>query len=115
PMFKKPAATAPESPRVKPVVPKRPPASGPGTRKAVVEVPPLELEPDFETGTTDAGHDIDDQPLALDEPPRHPSFIQTEDETSISTGGRRSGFIDLGIGERGSGTERAGPAVVPKL
>src|SRR5205809_479923 len=115
PMFKKPAATAPESPRVKPVVPKRPPASGPGTRKAVVEVPPLELEPDFETGTTDAGHDIDDQPLALDEPPRHPSFIQTEDETSISTGGRRSGFIDLGIDEISSGTDQAGSLVFSNI
>src|SRR6266480_754649 len=115
PMFKKPAATAPESPRVKPVVPKRPPASGPGTRKAVVEVPPLELEPDFETGTTDAGHDIDDQPLALDEPPRHPSFIQTEDETSISTGGRRSGFIDLGIDEISSGSDQAGSLVFSNI
>src|SRR5438876_1452537 len=115
PMFKKPAATAPESPRVKPVVPKRPPASGPGTRKAVVEVPPLELEPDFETGSTDAGHDIDDQPLALDEPPRHPSFIQTEDETSISTGGRRSGFIDLGIDEISSGTDQAGSLVFSNI
>src|SRR6266513_814350 len=115
PMFKKRAATAPESPRVKPVVPKRPPASGPGTRKAVVEGPPLELEPDFETGTTDAGHDIDDQPLALDEPPRHPSFIQTEDETSISTGGRRSGFIDLGIDEISSGTDQAGSLVFSNI
>src|SRR3989441_1721328 len=74
---------APQPPRVKPVVPKRPPApaSGSGTRKTIVEVPPLELEPDFEAATTDAGHDVDDQPLAIDEPPRPPrppSFIQTE-------------------------------------
>src|SRR3989441_3688751 len=105
---------APEPPRVKPVVPKRPPApaSGSGTRKTVVEVPPLELEPDFEAATTDAGHDVDDQPLAIDEPPpsppRHPSFIQTADETSISAGGRRSGFIDLGVDEIHSGSGQAG-------
>jgi tetratricopeptide (TPR) repeat protein len=111
PTFKRPAAPAPETPRVKPVVPKRPAAapppsaSAPGKRKTVVEVPPLELEPDFETATTEAGHDVDDQPLAIDEPPRHPSFIQTEDDTSISTGGRRTGFIDLGIDEIRSGAE----------
>src|SRR6266496_329477 len=102
-------AAAPEAPRVKPVIPKRPSApastSGPGKRKTVVEVPPLELEPDFETATTDAGHDVDDQPLAIDEGPRHPSFIQTEDDTSISTGGRKSGFIDLGIDEISSAGE----------
>ena len=95
--------TPAEPPRVKPVVPKRPSAptpapSGPGKRKTVVEVPPLELEPDFETATTEAGHDVDDQPLAIDEGRGHPSFVQTEDDTSISTG-RRSGFIDLGIDE----------------
>ncbi|PYP98520.1 MAG: hypothetical protein DMD38_00965 [Gemmatimonadetes bacterium] len=125
PIFKKPAASAPEPPRVKPVVPKRPsaptPAHGakspsvPGKHKTVVEVPPLELEPDFETGTTDAGHDIDDEPLAIDEPPRHPSFIQTEDETSISTGGRRSGFIDLGIDEISSGGDQAGSLVFSNI
>jgi len=122
----KPAA--PEPPRVKPVVPKRPsaPAStakpaatrggeGPGTRKTVVEVPPLELEPDFETATTDAGHDVDDEPLAIDESPRHPSFIQTEDETSISTGGRKSGFIDLGIDEISSGGDQAGSLVFSNI
>lgn len=98
----KPAA--PEPPRVKPVVPKRPlgpsatPGSGPGKRKTVVEVPPLELEPDFQTATTDTGHDVDDEPLAFDEPRSHPSFIQTEDDTAPTTG-RRSGFIDLGIDE----------------
>ena len=118
----KPAA---EPPRVKPVVPKRPsaPASpsggggggGPGKRKTVVEVPPLELEPDFETATTDRGHDVDDQPLAIDETPRHPSFIQTEDVTSISSGGRRSGFIDLGIDEIHSGEDQAGSLVFSNI
>ncbi|HKA59007.1 MAG TPA: tetratricopeptide repeat protein [Gemmatimonadales bacterium] len=100
-LFRKPKASAPEQPPVKPVAPKRPspPTSGSGKRKAVVEVPPLELEPDFQTATTDAGHDVDDEPLTLDEiPASHTSFIQTEDDTSISSG-RRTGFIDLGVDE----------------
>ncbi|HLZ45741.1 MAG TPA: tetratricopeptide repeat protein [Gemmatimonadales bacterium] len=120
--LKKPAAAAPEPPRVKPVVPKRPAASpsgkapaGPGTRKTVVEVPPLELETDFETATTDSGHEVDDEPLSIDEAPRHPSFIQTEDDTSISAGGRRSGFIDLGIDEINSGTDQAGSLVFSNI
>ncbi|MGH7671667.1 MAG: tetratricopeptide repeat protein [Gemmatimonadales bacterium] len=78
---------APEPPRVKPVVPPK--------RKTVVEVPPLELEPDFQAATTDASHEIDDRPL-IEESREHPSFLQTEDDTSISAG-RKSGFIDLGI------------------
>ena len=112
---------APEPPRVKPVVPKRPApgdhsSSGPGKRKGVVEVPPLELEPDFETATTDKGHEVDDEPLVLDEPTRHPSFIQTEDDTSISAGGRRSGFIDLGIDEiNSSGGDQAGSLVFSNI
>jgi tetratricopeptide (TPR) repeat protein len=112
----------PEPPRVKPVVPKRPSAtpasSAPGKRKTVVEVPPLELEPDFETATTDKGHEVDDEPLVLDETahPRHPSFIQTEDDTSISSGGRRTGFIDLGIDEiSSSGGEQAGSLVFSNI
>ncbi|HEY3279543.1 MAG TPA: tetratricopeptide repeat protein [Gemmatimonadales bacterium] len=96
----RPAAPAAEPPKVKPVVPKRPsaptPAPPPEKRKTVVEVPPLELEPDFETATTDAGHDVDDEPLAIEEGHAHPSFITTDDDTSISVG-RKSGFIDLGL------------------
>jgi len=102
-----------EPPKVKPVVPKRP--TGPGTRKTVVEVPPLELEPDFEAATTDVGHEVDDEPLTLDEVPRHPSFIQTEDDTSISTGGRKSGFIDLGIDEISSGNDQASSLVFSNI
>src|SRR6266702_2972325 len=55
---------APEPPKVKPVVPTRP---GPPPRKSMVEVPPLELEPDFDTSATDQQHDIDDQPLAIED------------------------------------------------
>jgi tetratricopeptide (TPR) repeat protein len=96
----RPAAPQAEPPKVKPVVPKRPsappPPPAPSRRKTVVEVPPLELEPDFETATTDAGHAVDDEPLAIEEGHAHPSFITTDDDTSISPG-RKSGFIDLGI------------------
>jgi tetratricopeptide (TPR) repeat protein len=120
--FSRAQRPVPEPPRVKPVVPKRPspsaPAAGPGKRKAAVEIPPLELEPDFQTATTDAGHDVDDEPLTLEESPpslpSHPSFIQTEDETSISTGGRRSGFIDLGVDEISQG-DHAGSLVFSNI
>ena len=110
---------APEPPRVKPVVPKRPSAptaapSGPGKRKTVVEVPPLELETDFDTATTEAGHDVDDQPLAVDEGRGHRSFVQTEDDTSISTG-RRSGFIDLGIDEIQNQGDQSGSLVFSNI
>ena len=114
PLFggKAPAAPAPEPPRVKPVIPKRPSAppaaSTPGKRKTVVEVPPLELEPDFETTVTDAAHDVDDQPMK-------PSFIQTEDDTSISAGGRKSGFIDLGVDEIHNQGDQSGSLVFSNI
>lgn len=107
----KPAAPAPQPPRVKPVIPKRPSAPAaapPGKRKTVVEVPPLELEPDFETTVTDAAHDVDDQPMK-------PSFIQTEDDTSISAGGRKSGFIDLGVDEIQNQGDQAGSLVFSNI
>jgi len=96
PKFEPPRA---EPAKVKPVVPKRPPAPPPG-RKTVVEVPPLELEPDFDSAATDAAHEVDDQPLAIDETPAGDSpaaFIQTEADTSITPSGRRSAAIDLGL------------------
>jgi len=68
-----PAPAAPAAPQVKPVVPKRPaaapppPAPAPPKRKTVVEVPPLELEPDFETEATAEGHDLDEEPLTMEE------------------------------------------------
>src|SRR5438477_323116 len=99
-----------EPPKVKPVVPKRPPAAPPG-RKTLVEVPPLELEPDFDTGTTDEAHEVDDEPLATDETPAGDdsaaTFIQTEADTSITPSGRRSAAIDLGLdGVVNQGTDR---------
>ena len=75
-------------PPIKPVVPKRP---GPPPRKSMVEVPPLELEPDFDTGATDEKHDIDDQPLAIED-------ARARGDTSIGSGRRRrSGAIDLSL------------------
>src|SRR5437660_1785499 len=96
PKFAPPRA---EPAKVKPVVPKRPAAPPPG-RKALVEVPPLELEPDFDSAATDEAHEVDDQPLAIDETPAGDSpaaFIQTEADTSITPSGRRSAAIDLGL------------------
>ncbi|MGH7568227.1 MAG: tetratricopeptide repeat protein [Gemmatimonadales bacterium] len=101
----KPVVTGPTpSPQVKPVVPKRPPgppppappAATPPKRKTVVEIPPLELEPDFETAASESAHEVDDEPLAMDEIPPVGGFFQTEDDTSVSAG-RRSGYIDLGV------------------
>jgi len=98
--LKMPGAKPPGPATVRPVVPKRPsaptPAPAPPKRKTAVEVPPLELEPDFETATTDASHDIDDRPL-IEESREHSPFLQTEEDTSISVGGRKSGYINLGI------------------
>ena len=83
PRFGGASPKAPESPKVKPVVPKRP---GPPARKPMVEVPPLELEPDFDTGATDGGHVVDDQPLAIDDA-----------GVGRVRGSRRSGAIDLSL------------------
>jgi tetratricopeptide (TPR) repeat protein len=52
--------------------PFHPPAAHPPKRKTVVEIPPLELEPDFdtdvvETSTTAHEHEVDDEPLTIDE------------------------------------------------
>src|SRR6266700_7575873 len=83
PRFGGASPKAPESPKVKPVVPKRP---GPPARKPRVEVPPLELEPDFDTGATHGGHEVDDQPLAIDDA-----------GVGRVGSGRRSGAIDLSL------------------
>jgi tetratricopeptide (TPR) repeat protein len=107
PKFQPPRA---EPAKVKPVVPKRPPPGPPPGRKTVVEVPPLELEPDFDTAATDEAHEVDDQPLAIDETTADDSaaaFIQTEADTSITPSGRRSAAIDLGLdGVVNQGTDR---------
>jgi len=90
PRFGGTSPKAPEPPKVKPVVPKRP---APPARKSLVEVPPLELEPDFDTGATDRGHEVDDQPLAIDD------ASGGGGGTSVGSGGggRRSGAIDLSL------------------
>src|SRR5256884_3310823 len=88
-----------ERARVRPGVPRGPRARPPG-RKRGGEAPPLELEPDFDSAATDAAHEVDDQPLAIDETPAGDSpaaFIQTEADTSITPSGRRSAAIDLGL------------------
>ncbi|HXQ28635.1 MAG TPA: tetratricopeptide repeat protein [Gemmatimonadales bacterium] len=46
--------------------PPPPPAPSRPVRPTLVEVPPLELEPDFDAATTDESHEVDDEPLADD-------------------------------------------------
>lgn len=94
PTFRAPAPTEPA--KVKPVIPKRP-GAGPPPRKTLVEVPPLELEPDFDTagGPTPP---VDDQPLAMDEPPGAPvRFAGTGGGRAAPPPRRRAGAIDLGL------------------
>jgi len=72
--FVRPKAPATQGAKpVPPVVPRRPAASappaGPPSRvapKRKVEVPPLELEPDFASEATAETHEVDDEPLAAD-------------------------------------------------
>jgi len=74
-----------------------PPTAPPPTphkRKTVVEIPPLELEPDFdtdalETSTTSRGHEVDDEPLV----DHGRGWLQTE----MTVGGPDSPRIDLGL------------------
>lgn len=66
----------------------------PPRRKTVVEIPPLELDPDFdavelETRTTEREHDVDDAPLADEDT----SWVQTE--PTLGTGTTPS--MDLGL------------------
>jgi tetratricopeptide (TPR) repeat protein len=100
-----PAAKEAEAAKLKPpLIPKRPPpaATEPPKRKAAVEIPPLELEPDFESATSDAAHALDNEPLALDEvsdggrAAGGRGFIDTNDASSLASG-RRSAHIDLGV------------------
>src|SRR3989441_3123840 len=101
----------PEAPKVKPVGPNRPPSptappkAEPPKRKTVVEVPPLELEPDFDVAATDGSHDEDDEPL-VDESLSAAGVIETEEDIT-------SGFIDLGLDEAvgGAGAEETGSRV----
>jgi tetratricopeptide (TPR) repeat protein len=70
-----------------------PPPPSPPKRKTVVEIPPLELEPDFdatelELSTTQHEHDVDDEPLADDG-----GWLQTE--TTVGSG--HSPSMDLGL------------------
>jgi tetratricopeptide (TPR) repeat protein len=94
-----PPAPPPPPPRLvvkpvagRPAAPAKPPPPPAPPRRTQVEVPPLELEPDF-ASTTHAGHDLDDQPLVHED--TDTSWVETEDDGSLS--GRGSGFIDLGV------------------
>ncbi len=75
-------------PRAARPTPPKPAPPEPPKKRTQVEVPPLELEPDFAATGTSA-HDLDDQPLANDDS----DWVQTDDEIGV----RDSGFIDLGV------------------
>src|SRR5207247_41017 len=79
-----------------PPPPPRPPAPGPRRRQTRAYVPTAELEPHSVLALTEAGHDVDDEPLAVDDIPPTGGVIQTEDYTSVSET-RKSAFIDLGL------------------
>jgi tetratricopeptide (TPR) repeat protein len=81
PPVPKAAPRKPEAPKLRPVVPKRPSEPPEPPKRKAVEVPPLELEPDFDVAETAGSHDVDDQPLA--------------DEAFSA--GRNAGFIDFGL------------------
>ena len=71
------------------------PPAGPPKRKTVVEIPPLELEPDFDaetlqTSTTERQHEVDDEPLAEEE---DKGWLQRE--TTVGSG--HSPALDLGL------------------
>lgn len=71
------------------------PPPPPQKRKTVVEIPPLELEPDFdtevlETSTTASGHEVDDEPLTVE---ADKGWIQTD----MTVGGPDTPRIDLGL------------------
>ena len=109
-----PHAPSVEGPKARPVTPNRPtppPAAPPLKRKANVDVPPLELEPDFESAATAAGHDVDDEPLAVDQGAKgfvQTEFVQAEEDAATVAPSRRSGFIDLGLDEVSGEGEQAG-------
>ena len=93
------AAAAPPAP------PPAPPRAEPPKRKTVVEVPPLELEPDFEAA--DAGHAVDDQPLAAGDAS---DWVETED-----SGAANLGFIDLGVDGIVNSGDQAGSLVFSNI
>jgi tetratricopeptide (TPR) repeat protein len=87
---------APKREAAPPAPPRETPPAAPRER-APVEVPPLEMEPEFESTGAGAGHDIDDEPLLVDSDDVS-SWIQREDQiTAPPPSGRSQGFIDLGV------------------
>ncbi|HSD30732.1 MAG TPA: tetratricopeptide repeat protein [Gemmatimonadales bacterium] len=85
------------------VVPEEPPAAPP-KRKTVVEIPPLELEPDFdsvelETSITEREHDVDNEPLAEEDG----GWVQTE--TTLGSGTTPSLDLGLDVVKEGEGAD----------
>ena len=92
PPFTPRTATGKDSGKAIAGAPPRPAAKEPPKSKTVVEIPPLELDPDFDRAASQ--HSVDDQPLAMDEIGGR--FIDTDVDAPAKSG-RPPGFIDLGV------------------
>jgi len=119
-----PKSPAPTAPRQRPASP----SPAPPQPKRAVDVPPLELESGFDTAAAEYGHELDDEPLAMEDIPPVGGFggseedpsvmaedeedasVEMEEEESVS-GTRESSFIDLAGDDVVSRGDRAGPLV----
>jgi len=81
-----------------PPVPPSPERARESKRRAVVDLPPIELEADFETAATEAGHEVDEEPLEIEdiEETAAGSWLQTEGNASLS-GGELGPALELGV------------------
>ncbi|PYO36886.1 MAG: hypothetical protein DMD74_02675 [Gemmatimonadetes bacterium] len=109
PRFTPKAPPPAPTPKVKPVVPKRPsapqaappPPAQPRKRKTVVEIPPLELEPDFETTTPAGAPAIADLEGRVADNPDDPDAHQALGEALIEGGDRDRGVEELDLAVSG--------------
>ncbi len=96
-----PRRAPPPQERVARRVPERPPpaaAPPPARARPPIDVPPLELEPEFDTAATAGSHELDEEPLLVEsEEPLSQWVINSDDAESGGRGGRAQGFIDLGL------------------
>ncbi|HTR21456.1 MAG TPA: tetratricopeptide repeat protein [Gemmatimonadales bacterium] len=95
-----PPKGAPPKPAPPEPVPPEPPAPEPppvreSKRRPVVDLPPIELEADFETAATEAQHEVDDEPLVIEEGTAA-AWLQTEGTASLG-GGPVGPPLDLGV------------------
>ena len=95
----RPAAPPPPPPAKPKAAPPPPPQAEPplreSKRRPVVDLPPIELEADFETAATESEHEVDDEPLVIEEGTAA-AWLQT-DGTSTLGGGVSGPPLDLGV------------------